>query len=76
MHARAHPWMADNTLAYGSDNRFVFTTQHFDTWGSTDASFFAGDSNGHVMELDYIPFTNSHAPVWPWANLKLGAQYT
>jgi hypothetical protein len=64
------------SLAYGNDNRFVFSGQYFDTWGSMDASFFAGDTNGYVVELAYIPFINSQSPVYPWANVRIGAKYT
>jgi hypothetical protein len=64
------------SLAYGNDNRFVLSGQYFDTWGSTDASFYAGDNNGFTAELAYIPYINSHPQVWPWANARVGIQYT
>jgi hypothetical protein len=64
------------SLAYGNDNRFVFSGQYFDTWGSMDASFYAGDTKGYVVELSYIPFMNSPSPVYPWANVRLGVKYT
>ena len=70
-------------LAYGNDNRVVFTGQYFDTRGSSDATLYAGlasglspDSNGYIFELAYIPFISSHSPVWPWANARIGLQYT
>lgn len=70
-------------LAYGNDNRFVFTGQYFDTRGSSDATLYSGlasglspDSNGYVFELAYIPFISSHSPIWPWANMRVGLQYT
>ena len=64
------------SLAYGGDNRVVLSGQYFDTWGSMDASFYAGDTKGYVVELAYIPFMNSPSPVYPWANVRLGAKYT
>ncbi len=64
------------SVTYGGDNRFILSGQYFDTWGSTDASFYAGDTNGYVVELSYIPFMNSQAPLWPWANVRVGAKYT
>lgn len=72
------------SLAYGSDNRIVLTGQYFDTRGSSDATLYAAnpgcgcspDSNGFIAEIAYIPFVSSMAPVWPWANMRVGLQYT
>ncbi len=71
------------SLAYGNDNRFVFSGQYFDTSGSTDANVicrnnanFSPDVNGYVAEIAYIPFINSQSPVYPWANVRVGAKYT
>lgn len=64
------------SLAYGNDNRIVITGQYFDTWGSTDATFYAGDTSGFIAEIAYIPFISSQAPGWPWANARVGLQYT
>jgi len=72
------------SLAYGSDNRVVFSGQYFNTWGSSDATLYGGnpgcacspDSNGFIAEIAYIPFISSQAPGWPWANARVGLQYT
>jgi hypothetical protein len=64
------------SFAYGGDNRIILSGQYFDVWGSTDASFYAGDASGFVGEIAYIPFMNNFAPLWPWANVRLGAKYT
>lgn len=71
------------SLAYGSDNRIVLTGQYFDTWGTSDptlyggfASGFSPNSNGFIAEIAYIPFITSTAPGWPWANARIGLQYT
>ena len=78
------------SLAYGSDNRVVLTGQYFDTRGSSDSLWWqltsqfdpnanisnSPNSNGFVFEIDYIPFINSKAPGWPWANVRVGLQYT
>jgi hypothetical protein len=76
------------SLAYGNDNRIVLTGQYFDTWGSSDPLLYAGlnscalttncspNSNGYVAEIDYIPYITSKSPLWPWANVRLGLQYT
>jgi hypothetical protein len=71
------------SLAYGDDNRIVFTGQYFNTWGTFDPVQFAGslgtgvpNSNGYIAEIAYIPFGSSKSPIWPWANARLGVQYT
>jgi len=77
------------SLAYGNDNRIVLSGQYFDTWGTSDSVEYADlascqapdttcspNSNGFVAELAYIPFVTSTSPIWPWANVRLGLQYT
>lgn len=71
------------SLSYGNDNRFVFTGQYVDTWGTSDptlyaklASGFSPNSNGWIGEIVYIPFGASQAPGWPWFNARVGLQYT
>jgi hypothetical protein len=67
----------------GIDNRIIFTGQYFNTWGTFDPVQFAGslgtgspNSNGYIAEIAYIPFGSSKSPIWPWANARLGVQYT
>src|SRR5450631_4188356 len=72
------------SLAYGNDHRVVFTGQYFNTWGSSDATLYGGNpgcacspnSDGFIAEIAYIPFSISQAPGWPWANVRVGVQYT
>jgi hypothetical protein len=78
------------SLAYGNDNRVVLTGQYFNTQGSSDAKLYqlisqfdpnqtvqnSPDSNGYTFEIAYIPFISSQAPGWPWANVRIGLQYT
>ncbi len=72
------------SLAYGNDNRIVLTGQYFNTWGSSDATLYGGNpgcacspnSDGFIAEIAYIPFMVSQAPGWPWANVRVGLQYT
>jgi hypothetical protein len=77
------------SVAYGSDSRVVLTGQYFDTWGSSDPGAYSElisctapntacspNSNGYLVELAFIPFNSSMAPVWPWANARYGLQYT
>ena len=71
------------SLAYGGDNRFVFTGQYFDIWGTSDPVLYAGlasgispNSNGFIGEIAYIPFGTNPAPGWRWLNARIGLQYT
>ena len=72
------------SLAYGNDNRVVLTGQYFNTWGSSDTTLYGGNpgcacspnSDGYIFEIAYIPFISSQAPGWPWANARVGLQYT
>lgn len=71
------------SVTYGDDNRIVLTGQHFDTRGTSDAILYAGNasgfspnSSGYIAEIAYIPFGMSSAPLWPWANARVGLQYT
>lgn len=72
------------SLAYGNDNRVVLTGQYFNVQGSSDATLYGGNpgcacspnSDGYIFEIAYIPFISSEAPGWPWANARIGLQYT
>ena len=70
------------SLAYGNDNRIVLTGQYFDIQGSSDSGLYSSNpgyspnSSGYIAEIAYIPFISSQAPGWPWANVRVGLQYT
>jgi hypothetical protein len=70
------------SFAYGNDNRVVLTGQYFNSQGTSDATLYASNpgfspnSDGYILEVAYIPFISSQAPVWPWANARVGLQYT
>jgi hypothetical protein len=77
------------SLAYGNDNRIVLTGQYFKIRGTSDALVYADlnscqapdttcspNSSGYVAEIAYIPFISSNSPIWPWANVRVGLQYT
>ena len=71
------------SLAYGADNRIVLTGQYFNIWGTSDPILYAGlasglspNSEGFIAEIAYIPFGIGKAPGWPWANARIGLQYT
>ena len=69
------------SLAYGNDNRVVFTGQYFNSWGTPDSTLYATNANfspntdGWIAEIAYIPFISSTAPGWPWFNARIGLQY-
>ncbi len=80
---------AQASLAYGNDNRIIFTGQYFNTWGTADPTLYSGliscappntscspNSDGWIAEIAYSPFMMSRAPLWPWFNVRLGLQYT
>ena len=76
------------SIAYGGNNRFVFTGQYFNIWGTSDAGLYGGlaagslgldpspNSNGYIAEIAYIPFGTTAAPGWPWFNARIALQYT
>jgi hypothetical protein len=64
------------SVALGNDNRIVLTAQHFNIWAHPDLLAATTDSNGWIAELAYIPYGLNSAPGWPWANVRMGLQYT
>jgi hypothetical protein len=67
------------SFAYGADNRIVLTGQYFNAWGTADSVLYPNlvpDSDGWTVEIAYIPFSASKAPGWPWANARIGLDYT
>jgi hypothetical protein len=58
------------------------TLGHFRTTGSADALLYAAnpgnvpDTSGNVIQADWTPFGKEDSWGSPWANLRLGAQYT
>ncbi|MGP0091379.1 MAG: cytochrome C [Xanthobacteraceae bacterium] len=71
------------SLAYGGDNRVVFTGQYFNTWGTSDPILYSGlasglspNSDGWIAEIAYIPFGVGKAPGWPWLNARIALDYT
>jgi hypothetical protein len=67
------------SLSFGADNRIVLTGQYFNAWGTPDPTLYANvvpDSDGWIAEVAYIPFGSGKAPGWPWANARIGVNYT
>ena len=66
----------------GAKNKVVLTAGYFNTWGSSDAILYAGNStlspnsDGWTAEIAFMPFGKTNPPVyWPWFNAKIGLQY-
>jgi hypothetical protein len=64
--------------------KYAAIVSRFETLGTADSGLYSSNSannspnsNGWVFETDYLPFINSETfNAWPWAQLKLGLQYT
>jgi hypothetical protein len=59
---------------------------YFDVTGSSDPLLYAPgevdgsnagkpDSNGYLLQLEYVPFGKLDSPYRPWMNLRVGLQY-
>ena len=59
----------------------------FQTTGSSDPSLYAPgdvdgsasgkpDSNGYLIQLEYVPFGKADSLHRPWLNVRVGLQYT
>jgi hypothetical protein len=70
------------SLSYGSDNIVELTGGYFNIWGSQDMGLymnsptFSPNSSGWIGEIAYVPFGVSGPKIWPWANARIGLQYT
>ena len=70
-------------LVFGSDNKIALTAQYSQTRGTPDAILYGGNASGFspnsdawLAEISYMPFGSSKSPIWPWANARIGVQYT
>jgi hypothetical protein len=58
------------------------TLGHFQTTGDADATLYAAmagskpDTRGQILQLDWTPWGKEDSWAAPWANVRLGAQYT
>ena len=52
----------------------------FDVSGSTDTTLYGPngkpDSDGYLVQLEYVPFGKVNSPYRPWLNVRVGLQYT
>jgi hypothetical protein len=71
------------SASYHFRQTYGVTASRFATHGSRDATLygdgFAGgspDTSGYILQADWTPFGKENSWGAPWANLRLGAQYT
>ena len=52
----------------------------FNVSGSSDTTLYGPngkpDSNGYLLQLEYVPFGKVDSPYRPWLNVRVGLQYT
>jgi hypothetical protein len=70
-------------LAYLYDKTYRFNLGYFDINGNSDPGLYADsrtgspDSNGWILQLDYMPLHKNGGPAfWPWLNVQFTLQYT
>jgi hypothetical protein len=69
--------------SYYYDHTYGLTVSRFASSGSRDATLYGGFGNGgspgtsgYVLQADWTPFGKESSWGSPWANLRLGLQYT
>lgn len=65
--------------SYHFDQTYGISGTYFRTTGSHDATLWENgqpDSNGVILQTDWTPFGKENSWHAPWANLRLGLQYT
>ncbi len=76
----------DLSASYYYDQTYGLTAGLFRIAGSADGGLYAAnpdtgyagtpDTNGYVLQADWTPFGKSDSWGAPWANLRMGLQYT
>ncbi|MDE2577495.1 MAG: cytochrome C [Hyphomicrobiales bacterium] len=70
------------SATYVWDHTIAATAGYFSVTGSADPTLYslsnigAPTGKGLQFELSYMPFNKGGPSVWPWANAKIGVQYT
>lgn len=66
--------------SYYYDQTWGITGGYFATNGSSDPTLYASsgspDSSGFILQADWTPFGKESSWYAPWANVRLGLQYT
>ena len=75
-------------VSYWYQNTFGITLGWQNTWGPSNPVLYTTgeaisnsangkpNSNAFIIEADWVPFGKADSWMSPWANLKLGVQYT
>src|SRR5262249_8289109 len=75
-------------ISYWYQNTYGITLGWQNTWGPANPQLYTTgspitnsasgkpDSTAFIVEADWVPFGKADSWLSPWANLKLGAQYT
>ena len=74
-------------VTYAYQQTWVASAGLFNTSGSTDMGLYAPgpvsgslsgspDSHGYILQVEYVPFGKLDSFARPWANVRLGLQYT
>ena len=68
---------------YVWDHTIMGSVAYFNVHGTADTILYGGSSlfnspntKGLTFELAYMPFMKGGPSMWPWANAKIGLQYT
>jgi hypothetical protein len=77
-------WLSQFRAAasYYSRQTWGLTADWFETHGGMDATLNANslsgrpDSAGYILQADWTPWGKASSPWAPWANVRLGVQYT
>lgn len=71
------------TAQYVWNHTIAGSMSYFDVYGTSDNGLYGGnslsgspDGKGLTFELSYMPFNAGGPKFWPWANAKIGVQYT
>ncbi|HET8705417.1 MAG TPA: hypothetical protein VFM46_03860 [Pseudomonadales bacterium] len=77
------------TAAYFYKQTYGFSARYFNLSGSADQGLYAAmdengnpisagkpDSTGYTLQADWTPFGKESSPYAPWANVRVGLQYT
>ena len=75
------------SLSYWYQNTYGLTLGWQNSWGSANPVLYQPgpvngsnngkpDSNAFILEADWVPFGKADSWMQPWANLKVGAQFT
>ncbi len=71
----------DLNASYFYDQTYGLSVGLFDTRGNNNAALWGTgngkpDSSGYMLQADWTPFGKESSWLAPWANLRLGLQYT